>query len=430
MDAYRAYTQHVNPGLGALLELTGRDLRLVRARGGTLEDAAGRLYDDWISGFGSLNLGHNAEPVKAAIRKHLESDTPNLYVENLNPHAGLLAERLVAAAGGGFETVFFSNSGSEAVEAALKTALAATGRRRFLHAEGSYHGTTLGALSCMARGPYRRDFEGALAPAAEVPFGDLAALEKELAAGDVAAFILEPVQVEAGVRVASDQYLRGVKDLCGRSGTLLIFDEVQTGMGRTGTLFAWQGSGVAPDLFVLAKSLGGGLIPIGATVVGAGLWERAFGSFRRSEIHNSTFGGNALACRAALATLEIVADPKFLADVRDRAAKLFAALERALAGCGVVESITWRGLLGGIKLREGTHPWLRSESLGLKDLEGEPTSGVLFVERLARRQILVQLCAHDWSVVRVEPPLTVEPEACGRFVEAAADAARWLEKNA
>lgn len=430
MDGYRAYTKHVNPGLGGLLELTGRDLRLVRGKGGTLEDASGRRYDDWISGFGSLNLGHNPDPVKAAIRSHLESDSPNLYVENLNPHAGLLAERLVSAAGPGFETVFFSNSGSEAVEAALKTAIAATGRSRIVHAEGSYHGTTLGALSCMAKGPYRKDFEGALGPALAVPFGDLAALERALGTGDAAAFILEPVQVEAGVRVATADYLRGAKDLCRKAGSLLILDEVQTGMGRTGTLFAWQGLGVAPDLFVLAKSLGGGLLPIGATVTGEGLWTKAFGSYRRSEIHNSTFGGNALACRAALATLEIIADAKFLAGVRDRAEKLFSSLERAVAGCPMVAGLTWRGLLGGLRLKEGTHPWLRSENLGLKDLEGEPTSGMLFVERLARRQILVQLCGHDWSVVRVEPPLTVDADACGRFVEAVSDAVRWLEKNA
>lgn len=429
MDGYRAYTKRVNPGLGGLLELTGRDLRLIRAQGGILEDLGGRRYDDWISGFGSLNLGHNPEAVKEAIRSFLESGEPNLYVENLNPHAGLLAERLVSEAGSGFETVFFSNSGSEAVEAALKTAIAATGRRRIVHAEGSYHGTTLGALSCMARGPYRKDFEGVLAPTSEVPFGDLGALERELATGDVAAFILEPVQIEAGVRIAAAEYLRGAKSLCGKAGTLLIFDEVQTGMGRTGTLFAWQGYGVVPDLFTLAKSLGGGLLPIGATVTGSGLWTKAFGGFRRAEIHNSTFGGNALACRAALATLEVIADPRFLAGVQERAAKLFGALERALAGSRAVEAIPWRGLLGGVRLREGSHPWLRSENLGLKDLEGEPTSGVLFVERLARRQILVQLCAHNWSVVRVEPPLAVDPETCARFVEAAADAVRWLEKN-
>lgn len=430
MDGYRAYTKHVNPGLGGFLELTGRDLRLVRGGGGILEDAAGRQYDDWISGFGSLNLGHNPDAIKDAIRSQLESDSPTLYVENLNPHAGLLAERLVSAAGPGFETVFFSNSGSEAVEAALKTAIAVTGRSRIVHAEGSYHGTTLGALSCMAKGPYRQDFEGALGPTLAVPFGDLGALERALETGGVAAVLLEPIQVEAGLRIASPDYLRGAQELCRRAGALLIFDEVQTGMGRTGTLFAWQGVDVTPDLFVLAKALGGGLLPIGATVTGAGLWAKAFGNFRRSELHNSTFGGNALACRAALATLAIIADPKFLAGVRERGEKLFNGLERAVAGCGMVEDLSWKGLLGGLRLKEGTHPWLRSENLGLEELEGEPTSGILIVERLARRRILVQLCAHDWSVVRVEPPLTVDADACARFVDAVAESVRWLEKNA
>jgi putrescine aminotransferase len=430
MDGFRAYSAHVNPGLGALLELTGRDHRWVRARGGTLEDDQGRRYDDWISGFGSLNLGHNPEAVKAAIREHLDTDVPNLYVENLNPYAGRLAERLIAAAGPGFETVFFSNSGSEGVEAALKTALVATGRTRVAYAEGGYHGTTLGALSCMARGPYRADVEAVLPAFQEVPFGDLDALERRLEAGDVAAFLLEPLQVEAGVRIAEPAYLRGVRDACRRNGVLLIFDEVQTGMGRTGTLFAWQGCGVAPDLFVLAKSLGGGLLPIGATVMAEGLWKKAFGTPRRSELHNSTFGGNALSCRAALATLDVVEDPDFLRRVRERAETLFADLGRVLAGRGMVDRLTWKGLLGGLRLKEGTHPWLRPESLGLKDLEGMPTSGVLLVERLARRRILVQLCAHDWSVVRIEPPLTVEPEACARFVDAVGEAVRWLEDNA
>jgi acetylornithine/succinyldiaminopimelate/putrescine aminotransferase len=164
--------------------------------------------------------------------------------------------------------------------------------------------------------------------------------------------------------------------------------------------------------------------------MGSGLWRKAFGTFRRSEIHNSTFGGNALSCRAALATLDVVGNPDFLAAVRGRAEMLFSGLGRVATGSPLVDRLSWRGLLGGLRLKEGTHPWLRSESLGLRELEGEPTSGMLLVERLARRNILVQLCGHDWSVVRIEPPLTVEPEACARFVDAVGDALRWLEKNA
>lgn len=429
MDGYRAYSKHVNPGLGRFLELTGRDLKLVRGYGGTVEDAQGRKFDDWISGFGSLNLGHNPEVVKPAIRKHLESDVPNLYTESLIPLSGLLAERLIAAAGPAFETVFFSNSGSEAVEAALKTALAAKKKSKIAYAESGYHGTTLGALACMARGGYREDFESVLADFREVPFDDLNALENALRGGDIAAFLIEPIQVEAGVRIAGPGYLRSVRELCHRHDAFLIFDEIQTGIGRTGHLFAWQGYDVTPDLFVLAKSLGGGIMPIGATVIGTDIWKRAFGTFRRSEIHNSTFGGNALACVAALSTLEVINNAIFLSRVCERAAELFAELERSLRDCRIVESIRWKGLLGGVRLREGTHPWLRPENLDLSELEGVPMSGIIAVERLARRNILAQVCGHNWSVVRIEPPLIVEQDACRRFVSAMTDTVRWMEKN-
>jgi acetylornithine/succinyldiaminopimelate/putrescine aminotransferase len=429
MDAFQAYTRHVNPPLGRFLEMSGRDLRLVRARAGTLEDLEGRRFDDWISGFGSFNLGHNPEALKATIREHLDRDAPNLFVENLNPYAGELAAALVRAAGPGFGTCFFSNSGAEAVEAALKTAMLATGRTRIAFAAGAYHGTTLGALACMGRGPYRAPFNAVLADFPEVAFGDAAALEKALLAGDVAAFIVEPIQMEAGVRIASTEYLAIARELCRRHGALLIFDEVQTGMGRTGRLFAYEHAGVEPDILVLAKSLGGGLLPIGAAVLADDLWNRAYGSYLKAEIHNCTFGGNALACRVALKTLELIGAPSFLAAVRRRGSELFTALESTLAGCRVVERVSWRGLVGGIKLRDVDHPWLDWENLGLTELVGYPTSGPLLVERLARHGILAQVCAHDWSVLRVEPPLTVDADACARFIAAIDHSVRWLAAN-
>jgi acetylornithine/succinyldiaminopimelate/putrescine aminotransferase len=429
MDAFQAYTRHVNPSLGRFLEMSGRDLRLVRARAGTLEDLEGRCFDDWISGFGSFNLGHNPEALKAIIRDQLDRDAPNLFVENLNPYAGELAAALVHAAGPSFGTCFFSNSGAEAVEAALKTALLATGRKRIAFADGAYHGTTLGALACMGRGLYRAPFAPVLADFPEVPFGDAAALEKALRAQDVAAFIVEPIQMEGGVRIASSTYLASAREICHRHGVLLIFDEVQTGMGRTGRLFAYEHAGVEPDILVLAKSLGGGMLPIGAAVMADGLWDRAYGSYLRAEIHNCTFGGNALACRVALKTLELISAPSFLVAVRQRADELFTALEDALAGHRLVERISWRGLVGGIKLRDVDHPWLDWENLGLTELAGYPTAGPLLVERLARHGILAQVCAHDWSVLRVEPPLTVDAEACARFVTAVDDSVRWLAAN-
>ena len=393
MDGYAAYARHVNPGLARFLQLSGRDVRFVSGRGAVLRDADGGTWDDWIAGFGSLNLGHNPLAVKTALAEHLAGAAPNLFVESLNPFAGELAARLTELAGAEFETCFFANSGAEAVEAAIKTALLATGRPRLAYAEGGYHGTTLGALGCMARGPYRADLDGVLPTFRDVPFGDADALEKALASGDVAAFLIEPIQMEGGARIAETAYLAAARDACDRHGALLIFDEVQTGLGRTGALFAWQHTGVAPDVLVAAKALGGGLVPIGATLMRRGLWERAYPGYLRAEIHNSTFGGNALACRAALATLDVVDDPSFLAGVRRRGDALFAALRAALADTPVVERISGCGLLGGIELREAAHPWLRWESLGLGELAEHPVAGALVVERLSRRRILAQVCA-------------------------------------
>jgi acetylornithine/succinyldiaminopimelate/putrescine aminotransferase len=429
VSGYEAYERHVNPALGAFLRVSGRDLRLVRGQGSTLEDSEGRSYDDWIAGFGSANLGHNPEFLKDAIVRHLAADPPNLFVESLNPFAGDLAARLVALAGPEFGTVFFCNSGSEAVEAALKTAILATGRETIAYAEGGYHGTTLGALACMTPSPYRDGLERLLPDFIQVPFGDLAALEQALATERIAGFLVEPIQVEAGVRVASDDYLLGARDLARRHGSLLILDEVQTGMGRTGELFAFQHCGATPDILVLAKSLGGGLVPIGASVMGHGLWARAFPGYRHCEVLSATFGGNALACRVAGVALDRLSAPAFLETVRRRGADLLARLAAALEGSPLVERVSGRGLLGGIRLREVGHPWLRWENLGLPELAGCPMAGPLLVERLSRSGILAQVCGHDWSVLRVEPPLTVDEPACARFVEAVRAGVRWLEEQ-
>jgi acetylornithine/succinyldiaminopimelate/putrescine aminotransferase len=426
VNDYDAYGRHVNPGLSRFLKMSGRDLQLRRGRGCVLEDAAGRRYDDWVSGFGAFNLGHNPEALKDTVRRHLEEDAPNLFVENLNPFAGALARRLVRAAGPGFETCFFCNSGSEAVETAIKTAIAATGRPRIVHADGAYHGMTLGALACMARGLYRDDFAAVLPDFPEVPFGDLEALARTLARGDVAGFLVEPVQMESGVRIATPEYLREARALCHRAGALFLLDEVHTGMGRTGTLFAYQQAGVEPDVLILAKSLGGGVVPIGAAVMAEGLWQRAFGTYLKCEVHNCSFGGNSLACRVAVRALELLGDPAFLAEVRRRGDDLFGRLTAVAEGCPLVERVSWRGLLGGVQLRDVEQPWLRWENLGLPELAGYPVSGALMVERLGRAGILAQVCAHDWSVLRVEPPLVVDEPACGRFVESFARGLRWL----
>ncbi|HYO78222.1 MAG TPA: aminotransferase class III-fold pyridoxal phosphate-dependent enzyme [Thermoanaerobaculia bacterium] len=421
-----AYTEHVNPTFGRFLSMTGRDLQLVHARDTTLTTADGRTFDDWVAGFGSFNLGHNPDVVLDAVRHALEQHAPNLFPENVNPAAGELASALTRAAGAPFEVAHFTNSGSEAVEMALKTAIIATGKTKVAYADGAFHGTTIGAISCAGEGPFREKLEGILHDFVEVPFGDAGALERD----DLAAFIVEPVQMEGGARVASAEYLRDVLAICRRRGTLLLFDEVQTGMGRSGHLFAFQALGVVPDVVILAKALGGGVMPIGAALMSRELWSRAWSAYTRCQASDTTFGGNTLSCRAAIAALDAVSQPEFLANVRERGEELFASLHARIGGSPLVARISSLGLMGGIELRDPSHPWLGWSSLGLPELEGHPVAGPMIIDRLQRNGILAQVSAHDWSVVRVEPPLTVSRATCERFVDAVARAIEWLEANA
>jgi putrescine aminotransferase len=430
-ESFDAFTRHVNPALGRFLQVVGRDYRFVRADDCTLHTSLGETLTDWVGGFGTLSFGHNPAFAKSALAEALQSTAPHLYVEALNPFAGRLAEALVGAAGPGFETCFFANGGAEAVEAALKAAVAATGRTKILYAEGGYHGTTLGALGCMAQGLYREPFEGLLGPAFQsVPFGDSAALAQALANDSAAAFLIEPIQMEAGARIASSDYLREAKRLCQAAGSLLVLDEIQTGLGRTGKRFAFQHTDVQPDVVVVGKALGAGLVPISAAVFGNGIWERAYGSLLRSEIHNSTLGGNALCCAVGLSVVERLASGELLEHVRQRSTQLSRGLSRVLEGRRSVRRVSLRGLLGGVQLQPVSHPWATWAGLGMPELEPRPSSAALLVQRLAKLGILAHVCGHDWSVLRIEPPLTVSAQACEEFIAALEVGLDWLEENA
>ncbi len=428
MSNFNDYSRHVNPVLGEFLKLSGRDQHFVRATGCTLFTGNGEAFADWIAGFGSMNLGHNPAGLREKIDNHLKENPPNLYPESLNPFSGKLAEKLVQLAGSHFETCFFSNSGSEAVESAIKTAIAATGRKKILFCEGAYHGTTLGALSLMGEGHYRRQFEPLL-PYESIPFNNIEALAKALKKVEPCAFILEPVQVESGLRSCEPNFLQQASALCHDSGALLIVDEVQTGMGRTGKLFAFEHANVRPDILILGKALGGGLLPIGVTLFREGLFRKAYGNFLSCEAHNSTFGGNALSCSVALEVVCILSDSDFLQNVRERSQHLKSLLDQNLQNHPLVEKIYLQGLLGGITLREIDHPWFSWKSLGLEGLDHLPVTGPLLVHRMHRRKFLTQICAHHWNTLRIEPPLIVSPEECEQFVFALTDELNWIVAN-
>ncbi|MGH9885272.1 MAG: aspartate aminotransferase family protein, partial [bacterium] len=343
-----AYARHVNPAFVKLLGVLGYGRLFCRARGVWIWDHGERRYLDALAGFGSVNIGHNHPRLVARMKALLDDDPVHFLHVGPAREAALLAERLAAKAG--LDIALFSTSGAEAVEAALKLARAARGRPGFVSCTGSFHGLSLGTLSVMGSTRMRAPFEPLLGQCVQVPFGDLAALERALAPRRAAAFLVEPLQAEGGVVVPPAGYLRAAQELCRRYGTVFVLDEIQTGLGRCGSLFAVEAEGFVPDVLVLAKSLGGGIAPMAATLTRRDLHRKAYGATDRFDLHGSTFAGSALACVAALETLDILDEEQLPAAALLRGEQLVAGLTRRLQGHPFVRAIRGRGLLVGLEL--------------------------------------------------------------------------------
>lgn len=388
------YARHVDPALVKLLGVLGYGRVLTRAEGVHVWDEQGRRYVDLLAGFGSVNIGHNHPRLLARLHAFLDEGPLNLSHTGPAPYAATLAEMLARVAGPPLEMTLFATSGAEAVEAAIKAARAATRRRRIVSCRGSYHGLSLGTLSLSASKRVRKPFEPLLPECTAIPFGDVDALERALARNDVAAFLVEPIQIEGGVRLPPPGYLESARRLCTRHGTLLAFDEVQTGFGRTGSMFAFQAEGAIPDLLILGKSAGGSIAPVAVTMTTRRVQKAAYGSMRRFDLHGSTFAGNAFGCAAAAETLRIIEDEDLVARSREAGAAMLVALRKRLDGHPLVSDIRGRGLLIAIELR------------ALPSM-ATTVAGQWLSLALLERGVLLQPASQAWNVLRIEPPLTI-----------------------
>ena len=325
-----------------------RPIAVVRGQGARVWDADGHEYIDCIAGHGIANLGHCHPAVTAAIQEQAAALVTCSEVLYNDQRAALLGE-LTARIPGGLGRVFLCNSGAEAVEGAIKVARLLTGRPGVVATMRGFHGRTLGALSATWNEEYRKPFAPLVPGFSHVPFNDLAAMGAAVG-DDTAAVLVEVVQGEGGVRAGDAEYFQGLRRLCDERGALLVLDEVQTGLGRTGRWFAYEHVGIAPDVLCLGKALGGGL-PMGAAV-----WQEALGSLPTG-VHGSTFGGNPLACAASRAVLRTLAAE----DLPSRAARLgeqFMAKLRAIPS-PLVRDVRGRGLLIGVELRQRVTPILK-----------------------------------------------------------------------
>ncbi len=390
-EDYELYARGINPQFMRVLRTIGFDRVWSRAEGQYLYDEDGTRFLDLLGGFGMFNVGRNNPHVRAALVEALELETPGSVQLGVSLLPGLLAEELLKRTPDRLARVLFTNSGTEAVEAALKLGRAATGRARVVSAVHGFHGLTLGSLSANG-GPHFVERFGPLLPGfSQVPFGDLDALEQELRSEDVALFLVEPVQGH-GVYLPADGYLTAAQQLCRSYGTLFAVDEVQTGLGRTGKLFAFEHWGLEPDLVTVAKSLSGGYVPVGALLMAQRVYDGVFDSLEHSVSHGSTFAPNDLAMAAGLATLHELDEARLV----ERAARLGDVLlerTRSLAEAhDVVREVRGLGLMWAMEFAEP-----ESGSLSWRVLERMQTG--LFAQLVVcRRSSCRRRTSSIWSV--------------------------------
>lgn len=407
----------LNPQMGRILRTLGFDKSWRGGEGAHLIDEHGERYLDLFGGYGVFAIGRNHPEAIAAVQEVMAAGTANLPQLGVTLLSGVLAEQLLQRAPGSVAAMVPANSGTEAVEAAIKVARAATGRPRILYADHAFHGLTLGSLSINGNAEFREGF-GPLLPGCDpVPFGDPDALERELARGDVAALILEPVQGK-GVNLPPPDYLQRAQALCREAETLFVCDEVQTGLGRTGRFLALEHWGLEPDMVCLAKALSGGLVPIGAVLVSRRAFDTVFDGMERAVRHGSTFGGNDLAAAAALATLRVLDDEQ-LVKRSERMGALLLELTRPLVDrYEVVSDVRGLGLMWAIEFgppsgRVGRALWetVERRQAGL-------FSQLITVPLFHEHRILCQVAGHRMNTIKALPALVVEEDEIRRFAAA------------
>ncbi|MFI8323911.1 aspartate aminotransferase family protein [Streptomyces sp. NPDC085529] len=415
-ERYGLHARYLNPQLPRMLHTIGFDKVYERAAGAHFWDAEGNDHLDMLAGFGVMGLGRHHPVVRKALHDVLDADLPDLTRFDCPPLPGLLAERLLAHSPH-LDRVFFGNSGTEAVETALKFARYATGRPRVVYCEHAFHGLTTGALSVNGEQGFRAGFDPLL-PDTPIALGDLDALERELRRGDVAAFVVEPIQGK-GVQEAPPGFLAAAQELLRRHGALLIADEVQTGLGRTGDFYAYQHEdGVEPDLVCVAKALSGGYVPVGATLGRDWIFRKVYSSMDRVLVHSASFGSNAQAMAAGLAVLSVMESEGTVAHVRRVGGLLKSRLEELVPRYELLHAVRGRGLMIGIEFGRPSSLGLRGRWAMLQTARKGLFAQMVVVPLLQRHRILTQVSGDHLEVIKLIPPLVIDEADVDRFVTA------------
>ena len=417
-QGYELHARYLNPQLPRMLHAIGFDQVYQRADGGYLYDADGVSYADFLSGFGVFALGHNHPVVRKALHDVLDGELASMVQFDCALLPGLLAEQLLARAPG-LDRVYFCNSGTEAVEAALKFARYATGRTRVIYCDHAFHGLTVGSLSVNGSAEFQRGFDPLLGDTA-IPLGDLDALQAELRKSDVAALIVEPVQGK-GVHVTPPGFLAAARALLHDHGALLICDEVQTGLGRTGRFFGYQHEDVEPDIVTVAKALSGGFVPVGAMLAKDWIFQKVYSSMDRVLVHGSTFSANAAAMAAGLASLAVIEDSQLVSNAERTGKALLTGLQERQAQYEMLADVRGRGLIVGIEFGKPRSLRLRTGWNMLQAARTGLFAQMVVVALFQRHRILTQVAGDNMEVIKLLPPLTISDAEVTSFLDAFTD---------
>jgi ornithine--oxo-acid transaminase len=415
-ERYALHSKHLNEMMVRVLKTIGYDVCFTRGSGAYLFDRKGDRYLDLLSGWGVFALGRNHPAVRRALIGALEADLPNLVQLDLSTLAGVLAGRLLEYTPW-LDKAFFANSGTEAVEAAIKFARAATGRAGVLHCGHSFHGLSYGALSLNGDEIFKKGFGPLVPGAAQIPFNDLAALEKALGKKDVAAFFVEPIQGK-GVNMPEDGYLAAAAALCKKYGTLFVADEIQTGVGRTGRFLAIDHYGVEPDMVLLAKALSGGQVPVGVVLTRKWIFDKVFDRMDRAVVHGSTFAKNDLAMSAALATLEVLKHEKVIENAAAQGERLIASFKKMAEGYELVADVRGKGMMIGIEFGPPQSFKLKAAWNLLETVNSGLFCQLISIPLFRDHKVLTQVAGHGNHTIKLLPPLTLADADC-----------EWVEKS-